>query len=164
MASKCCKRSDPIISARDATTARCCFFFVGYCSVNAQSIIFLLSHSSAGGVQEMWADLAEGFRTRGFDVRLMALYPYLEAAPTRAGHPPWTYVVARRPTKIGEKLGLCDLSASIQIRAVGSCVYGDAGSKRAGSPRRAHGRCDDADCRLTPFAGPNLPPVVERCR
>src|SRR4029079_10014711 len=86
-------------------TARCCFFFVGYCSVNAQSIIFLLSHSSAGGVQEMWADLAEGFPTRGFDVRFMALYPYLEAAPTRAGHPPWTYVVARRPTKIGETLG-----------------------------------------------------------
>ena len=74
--------------------------------MNAQSIIFLLSHSSAGGVQEMWADLAEGFRTRGFDVRLMALYPYLEAAPTRAGHPPWSYVIARRPTKIGEKLGL----------------------------------------------------------
>jgi glycosyltransferase involved in cell wall biosynthesis len=74
--------------------------------VNAPSIIFLLSHSSAGGVQEMWADLAEGFRTRGFDVRLMALYPYLEAAPTRAEHLPWTYVVARRPTNIGEKLGL----------------------------------------------------------
>jgi glycosyltransferase involved in cell wall biosynthesis len=38
-------------------------------------VIFLVSHSSQGGAQEIWADLAEGFATSGYQVRLMTLYP-----------------------------------------------------------------------------------------
>lgn len=60
-------------------------------------IQFLVSHSSPGGVQEIWANLAEGFRERGYRAGLMALYP-----PEGAEHPlpdslTWDYVVATRP-------------------------------------------------------------------
>ena len=136
--------SDPIISARDATTARCCFFFIGHCSVNAQSIIFLLSHSSAGGVQEMWADLAEGFRTRGFDVRLMALYPYLETAPTRGNilHGRTSSLAVRRPSE--KILAYCDLCVHLfKTEPSDLLSHGDAGSKRADSFGCAHGRRRD---------------------
>lgn len=40
-----------------------------------QKVVFLVTHPSAGGVQELWVNLAEGFRARGHEVRLMALYP-----------------------------------------------------------------------------------------
>lgn len=39
-------------------------------------VIFLVSHSSPGGAQEVWANLAEAFRAAGYDTRLLALYPW----------------------------------------------------------------------------------------
>jgi glycosyltransferase involved in cell wall biosynthesis len=72
--------------------------------MNHQSIVFLLSHSSAGGVQEIWANLAEGFRIRGFDVRLMALYPYRAQVRETSPDLPWQYVISRRPTAIGAQI------------------------------------------------------------
>lgn len=74
--------------------------------MSAQSIVFLLSHSSAGGVQEIWANLAEGFRTRGFNVRLMALYPYRAQVRETSAHLPWNYVVPKRPTAVPAQIGM----------------------------------------------------------
>jgi glycosyltransferase involved in cell wall biosynthesis len=63
----------------------------------ARSIIFLVSHSSAGGAQEIWANLAEAFRVRGDAVRLMALYPLRETVRETSADLPWRYVVDARP-------------------------------------------------------------------
>jgi glycosyltransferase involved in cell wall biosynthesis len=60
-------------------------------------VVFLVSHSSAGGVQEMWADLAEGFRERGYRTSLAALYPGAGEVQTTSAQIPWTYIVERKP-------------------------------------------------------------------
>lgn len=70
------------------------------------SAIFLVSHSSPGGVQEVWADLAEGFRARGFNVRLMALYPQEQAGHAARSALQWEYVVPQKPKSIRGMLGL----------------------------------------------------------
>jgi glycosyltransferase involved in cell wall biosynthesis len=61
------------------------------------SIVFLISHSAAGGAQEIWANIASGFRARGYSVQLMALYPRREPRPTPVGLP-WTYVAKKVTT------------------------------------------------------------------
>lgn len=60
-------------------------------------MVFLVSHSSAGGVQEIWADLAEGFRERGYATSLAALYPGAGKVQTTSAQIPWTYIVERKP-------------------------------------------------------------------
>jgi glycosyltransferase involved in cell wall biosynthesis len=60
-------------------------------------VIFLVSHASQGGVQELWSDLAHSFRALGHDARQIALYP-MPGRPAIASGAPWTYVVAARPT------------------------------------------------------------------
>lgn len=60
-------------------------------------LIFLVSHSSAGGAQEIWSNLAEGFRDRGYDVQLMALYPFRSTVRETAAGLSWSYVVPERP-------------------------------------------------------------------
>lgn len=62
--------------------------------------MFLVSHSSAGGVQEIWADLAEGFRERGYATSLAALYPGAGKVQTTSAQIPWTYVVEGKPTSL----------------------------------------------------------------
>ena len=62
------------------------------------TLVFLVSHSSAGGAQEIWANLAEGFFARGFRVKLCALYPYRALVRETAPETPWHYIVDRRPT------------------------------------------------------------------
>ena len=74
--------------------------------MSSQSIVFLLSHSSAGGVQEIWANLAEGFRARGWNVRLMALYPYRAQVRETSPYLPWKYVVPKRPTEVRSQIGM----------------------------------------------------------
>lgn len=74
--------------------------------MNRPSAIFLVSHSSPGGVQEVWADLAEGFRTQGFNARLMALYPHGQAGHAARSSLPWEYVVPQKPRSIRGVLGL----------------------------------------------------------
>jgi glycosyltransferase involved in cell wall biosynthesis len=54
------------------------------------SVVFLISHSSPGGAQEIWTNIADGFRHRGYAVELMALYPRREERATPAGLS-WTY-------------------------------------------------------------------------
>ena len=60
-------------------------------------VIFLVSHASQGGVQELWSDLAQSFRAIGHDARQIALYP-MPGRPSVASAAPWTYVVPARPT------------------------------------------------------------------
>lgn len=64
-----------------------------------KSLAFFVSHSSAGGVQALWADIAEGFLRRGHKVRLVALYPYRDEIDRSADTLPWTYIVPERPTR-----------------------------------------------------------------
>lgn len=63
-----------------------------------RSVVFLVSHSSAGGAQEIWANLAEGFAERGYAVTLAALYPLRETVRESAAHLPWRYIVPKRPS------------------------------------------------------------------
>jgi len=68
--------------------------------------VFLVSHSTSGGAQEIWANLAEGLRARGHQVMLAALYP--GDSPAQKLEPPatWTYAVAERPASLGAKLSM----------------------------------------------------------
>ncbi len=80
------------------------------------SAIFLVTHSSPGGVQELWADLAEGFRARGIDARLIALYPHGQAGHAARSALPWEYVVPQKPKSIR---GIFGLIRSL-VRLIGS--------------------------------------------
>jgi glycosyltransferase involved in cell wall biosynthesis len=73
--------------------------------MHSSPIIFLVSHSSHGGVQEVWADLAEGFKAAGHDVQLMALYPSsnnMETSPQLR----WLYVRDRKPSTVLDSIKL----------------------------------------------------------
>lgn len=59
--------------------------------------MFCTSHSSAGGAQELWVNLADGFRVRGVDVRLVALYPLRAQVRETPDGLPWHYAVPRQP-------------------------------------------------------------------
>ena len=165
MASKCCKRS-----GSDYICARCddrtLLFFLRRLLLRERTIdhfltLAFLRWRRTGNVGGPGGGISHAWFRRSLDGALSIFRGRPNARGTSSMD-----VRRRSPSDENRrKFGPTAISrASIQNRAVGSCVYGDAGSKRAGSPRRAHGRCDDADCRLTPFAGPNLPPVVERCR
>ncbi|WP_369800335.1 glycosyltransferase family 4 protein [Caulobacter sp. Root1472] len=67
--------------------------------------IFLVSHSTPGGAQEIWANLAEGLRLRGHAVMLAALYPG-DTAQNTAPNTPWTYALERKPSSFGAKLAM----------------------------------------------------------
>ena len=62
--------------------------------------IFLVSHSTPGGAQEIWANLAEGLRLRGHAVMLAALYPG-DTAQDTSSHTPWNYALEHRPSPLG---------------------------------------------------------------
>jgi glycosyltransferase involved in cell wall biosynthesis len=59
-------------------------------------LAFLVSHSDPGGVQQIWANLAERFREQSHDVRLIALYPFGQTSAQNA-ELPFTYIVPERP-------------------------------------------------------------------
>jgi glycosyltransferase involved in cell wall biosynthesis len=62
-----------------------------------QSVFFMVSHSSAGGAQEIWVNLAEAFKRRGEQVQLLALYPLRETVRETPADLPWRYVIEQRP-------------------------------------------------------------------
>jgi glycosyltransferase involved in cell wall biosynthesis len=68
--------------------------------------LFVVSHSAMGGVQEIWADLAEGFIEKGHHVKLVALYPHAQSMPRTSGTLPWTFVVDRKPATFSAKMRL----------------------------------------------------------
>lgn len=63
-----------------------------------RSIYLMVSHSSAGGAQEIWVNLADALRMRGEAVQLLALYPLRSTIRETPADLPWRYVVERRPT------------------------------------------------------------------
>ena len=69
-----------------------------------RKIAFLVSHSSAGGVQELWADIAHTLSEKGHDVRLVALYP--GTGLQSQSELPWEYVVSERPRSLWKKAKL----------------------------------------------------------
>lgn len=66
-------------------------------TATSRKIFFLVTHSSAGGAQEVWANLAESFRERGHDVQLLALYPLRQDVRLTSEHLPWRYVAEAQP-------------------------------------------------------------------
>ncbi len=54
----------------------------------SRSIAFFASHA-AGGIRELWTDLAIGFAERGHAVELAALYPYEPEPDQEAGTLRW---------------------------------------------------------------------------
>jgi glycosyltransferase involved in cell wall biosynthesis len=73
---------------------------------SGKTVAFLVSHSSAGGAQEIWVNLADGFYQRGYDTRLLALYPYRADVRGTAEYLPWTYILPKRPTAFGQQIAL----------------------------------------------------------
>lgn len=67
-------------------------------TADSQTVLFLVSHSSAGGAQEIWVNLAAGFRNRGARVALLALYPMPRSTRETPADLPWEYIVPERPT------------------------------------------------------------------
>jgi glycosyltransferase involved in cell wall biosynthesis len=62
-------------------------------------ILFLVSHLSSGGAQEIMADLAAGLTTRGFEVELRALYP-ISHSPPADGRVQWVCILDKKPNSI----------------------------------------------------------------
>jgi glycosyltransferase involved in cell wall biosynthesis len=72
------------------------------------SIMFLITHSAAGGAPEIWSNLAEGFARRGYRVQLAALYPPPNgAAQPTSGGLDWLYVRDRKPGSLLGGAALC---------------------------------------------------------
>jgi len=68
-------------------------------SPDRRSIVFLVSHSSQGGAAAIWENLAEGFRGLGFQVQLVALYPFYLPIQETSKHLPWVHILEKRPTR-----------------------------------------------------------------
>ncbi|MDD1529419.1 hypothetical protein C7U92_20380 [Bradyrhizobium sp. WBOS7] len=67
------------------------------------SIAFIVSHSSAGGAQELWSNIAETFAARGHQVFLVAFYPYKgEVRKTQTIS--WKYILKRKPVGIADQI------------------------------------------------------------
>ena len=69
-----------------------------------KSIVFLTSHSSLGGAQILWSNIAEGFRQRGHDVQLVALYPWSDPKRESTPEHPFEYIVASRPKSLPKQI------------------------------------------------------------
>jgi glycosyltransferase involved in cell wall biosynthesis len=69
-------------------------------------IFFVVSHSSAGGAQEIWVNLAQQFLAKGAEVLLLALYPLRADVRATPAELPWSYVVPKRPNGMVGTLGL----------------------------------------------------------
>ena len=63
--------------------------------MTSRTIVFLISHTTPGGLRELWNDLARGFEARGHQVERTALYPPANGDDAAAGEEGWSYVVAR---------------------------------------------------------------------
>lgn len=68
--------------------------------MRSRSIVMLVSHSAAGGAQELWIDLAAGLAERGHRVALWALYPWPGSRCEARDGFEWQYVVSCRPTGV----------------------------------------------------------------
>jgi glycosyltransferase involved in cell wall biosynthesis len=60
-------------------------------------ILFAMTHSSAGGLREIWNDVAGGLADRGHSVERFVLYPPDDPAAEAVDRESWHHVVERRP-------------------------------------------------------------------
>lgn len=63
----------------------------------AGAIHFAITHSAAGGLRELWDDLAEGLAARGHPVGRFVLYPPHGAEHDAAPAADWHHIVDRKP-------------------------------------------------------------------
>ncbi len=61
------------------------------------TIHFAITHSTAGGLRELWDDIAEGLRARGYPVKRFVLYPPADPAAEGVDMAVWHHIVAQRP-------------------------------------------------------------------
>lgn len=75
-------------------------------------ILFAMTHSAAGGLREIWNDIAEGLAARGHAVGRFVLYPPEDPAAEAVDPQQWLHVVAHRPR--GPLAGLRMLAALVR--------------------------------------------------
>jgi glycosyltransferase involved in cell wall biosynthesis len=74
-------------------------------------VVFLMTHTEPGGVEEIWLNLAAGLSTRGSACSLLALYPH----PGAAKESPWRCVAPQRPCSVAAVAALIrDLTRLLQ--------------------------------------------------
>jgi glycosyltransferase involved in cell wall biosynthesis len=66
----------------------------------SKKVMFLVNHPSAGGIQEVLVNLAEGFSAKGYAVELATLYPNRKEVRETPPGLDWFYVTTTRP-KVG---------------------------------------------------------------
>ena len=70
---------------------------MGRATTERTSVVFMMSHSAAGGILEIWTNIAEGLRRRGYDARVCALYPDPFTDRTSATAAGLSHIVEGRP-------------------------------------------------------------------
>lgn len=65
--------------------------------MTGKKVMFLVNHPSAGGIQEILVNLAEGFKDRGYIVDLATLYPKRKDIRETPPGLSWSYVTTGRP-------------------------------------------------------------------
>lgn len=60
-------------------------------------ILFAMTHSAAGGLREIWSDIAQGLGARGHKTGRFVLYPPDDAAAEQVDWQGWHHIAARRP-------------------------------------------------------------------
>ncbi|WP_457107430.1 glycosyltransferase family 4 protein [Methylobacterium sp. P5_C11] len=64
------------------------------------TVYFVANHSEAGGVGELWSDLSVGLTAKGFQARLIALWPGSDTSEEAGGRAAWRYVASEKPRSI----------------------------------------------------------------
>lgn len=68
--------------------------------VRTGAIHFTMTHSTAGGLRELWDDIAEGLIARGHPVKRFVLYPPADAEGEGVDMAVWHHVVGARPRSV----------------------------------------------------------------
>ena len=61
-------------------------------------LLFAMTHSSAGGLREIWNDIADGLAARGHAVGRFVLYPPQDPVAEGVDRDQWHHIVDHRPT------------------------------------------------------------------
>lgn len=70
--------------------------------VTPRRVCFVVNHSAAGGIGELWVDLAGGLAQRGHDSWLAAFWPLPEAARATTEAVSWTHICQCKPRTPGQ--------------------------------------------------------------
>ena len=69
-------------------------------------VLFAMTHSTAGGLREIWNDVAEGLAARGYAVGRFVFYPPANAEAEKVDRASWHHIVDRRPGSPIAAIGL----------------------------------------------------------